>query len=146
MGGNAKSVASQLDALRALGPMREVYEEAWSVLRTQPPKAAAWRWSQRPALFGETWVAADLTRELGTMYIHGNPARGVVRMLATGGTPAQVARVAVNFRGTVIPESLPERAWSLLPPRTAEDALPRAVRAKFDPAGILNPGIMGDGR
>lgn len=147
VGGNAKSVASQLDALRTFGTMRDVYEEAWSVLRTQPPKAAAWRWSQRPALFGDTWVAADLTRELGTMYIHGNPARGVVRMLVPGGgTPAQIARVAVNFRGTVILESLPERAWSLLPPRTADDTLPRAVRAKFDPAGILNPGIMGGAR
>lgn len=152
VGGNAKSVAAQLDALRGLagaaGALRDVYEEAWSVLRTQPGRAPAWRWSQRASLFGDTWVAADLTtRELDSVQIHGNPARGVVRtVVPAGGAPAQLARVAVNFRGTVVLESLPERAWSLLPPATTDDALGRAVRAKFDPAGILNPGILGASR
>lgn len=152
VGGNAKSVAAQLDALRGLrgaaGTMCDVYEEAWSVLRSQPPRAPAWRWSQRASLFGDTWVAADLTtRELGSVFIHGNPARGVVRMVIPGGgEPAQLARVAVNFRGTVVLESLPERAWSVLPPSTADDTLGRAMRAKFDPAGILNRGILGASR
>ncbi len=145
VGGNARSVAGQLDALRALGAMRDVYEEAWGVLRTQPANAPSWRWSQRPSLFGETWTAADLgTRELDSVGIHGNPARGVARIVAPRGVDAaQLARVALNFRGTVILESLPERAWSLLPPATTNDALSRSVRTKFDPADILNRGILG---
>ena len=128
--------------------MRDAYEEAWDVLRTQPANAPSWRWSQRPALFGETWVAADLAaRELGSVYLHGNPARGEVRTVAVAASdPAQLARVSTNFRGTVILESLPPRAWSVLPPKTKDDALSRAVRAKFDPAEILNPGILGAGR
>lgn len=148
VGGNAKSVAGQLDALRAFGAMRDVHEQAWGVLRTQPANAPSWRWSQRPSLFGETWTAADLAaRELGSVSIHGNPARGVARVVAArAADAARLARVAVNFRGTVILECLPERAWALLPPAPSDDALPRSVRAKFDPAEVLNRGILGAAR
>ena len=149
LGGNARSIAAQLDALRALGDLRDAYEEVWSVLRAEPAGAPTWRWSQRPSLFGETWVAADLaTREIGSVHLHGNPARGVVRIVVARGDAdaARLARVAVNFRGTVVLECLPERAWSLLPPSRSEDALSRAVRAKFDPAEVLNRGILGAAR
>lgn len=148
VGGNAKSVAAQLDALRALGDLTDVYEDAWGLLRTQPANASSWRWSQQPSLFGETWVAADLaTRELGGVFLHGNPARGVTRVVVPKpGDPARLARIAVNFRGTVILEALPERSWSLLPPSQTERPLERAVREKFDPDGILNRGILGAAR
>jgi len=144
VGGNARSIVAQLDALAGFGRMRDAYEEAWSVLRTQAPSAASWRWSQRPSAFGEMWTSADVgTRELGSVHLHGNPARGMVRtVVPSGAAPAQLARVAVNFRGTVVLEALPERAWSLLPPGDSANQLASAVRAKFDPGRILNRGIM----
>jgi hypothetical protein len=47
--------------------------------------------------------------------------------------------------GTRIFERLPAALWSELGvPSPASDRLSRGVKAKFDPAGILNPGILGE--
>jgi len=45
--------------------------------------------------------------------------------------------------GTRIFERLPEGAWSGVPCRV-DDPISRAVRAAFDPARILNRGILGE--
>jgi FAD/FMN-containing dehydrogenase len=48
----------------------------------------------------------------------------------------------------VVVERLPARLWPTLGPRLApgraRDPLSRRVRAAFDPAGILNPGVLGE--
>ena len=76
----------------------------------------------------------------------GNPARGLVRVVvqpAPKVTPAELVRAAAGFRGTVVTERLPHSAWPLADSRASNDPISRAIRNKFDPAGILNPGILG---
>jgi glycolate oxidase FAD binding subunit len=148
IGGNEKSLDGQLAALRAFGEARDVTEDVWDSLRSAEPTASVtWRWSQLPSLFGETWSAADrATRPLGGSIMHGNPARGVVRVILDSTpkvTPAELVRSAAAFQGTVVTERLPENAWPLVDTRTANESLSRAIRDKFDPARILNPGILG---
>jgi glycolate oxidase FAD binding subunit len=149
IGGNEKSVKGQLELLRPFGVARDMDESVWDSLRAAEPAAlATWRWSQLASLFGDTWGAADrATRAYGGAILHGNPARGVVRVVvpsAAKASAAELARAAAAFRGTVAIESLPPNAWSLVESRAAHDPVSRAIRAKFDPAGILNAGILGE--
>ncbi|HEU4993294.1 MAG TPA: FAD-binding protein [Gemmatimonadaceae bacterium] len=153
LGGNEKSVKGQLEALSVLGDRKDVEPSVWETLRSMEPAAAAvWRWSRLPSVFGETWNAADrATRQLkGGALMHGNPARGVVRVLAAtnaGVSAAELTRAAIELqaigRGTVAIERLPRDAWPLLEPTIAQDALSRALRDKYDPARVLNTGILG---
>jgi glycolate oxidase FAD binding subunit len=147
LGGNARSVAAQLDALRALGELRDADEGVWAALRGADASAvASWRWSAVPATFGETWTAAEsATRQIDAAWLHGSPARGVVRAIVTRpAPPAAIARGAAGFRGTVSIERLPPESWAMLPAATPPHPLPGVIRGKFDPGRILNPGIMGE--
>jgi hypothetical protein len=144
LGGNQRALAGQLDLVRKLGDTREFEERVWPALRAAEPRgASAWRWSQLPAQFGNAWAAAErATREIDGAFIHGNPARGVVRVTATAGRETH-ARIATSFDGTVNIERLPPDSFARLGTRSPSDDLARAIRAKFDPRGIMNPGIFG---
>lgn len=148
VGGNEKAVRAQLDLLRSLGDARDTDETVWHSLRAPEPEgSASWRWSQLPSVFGETWAAADrATRTLGGARMHGNPARGVVRIVASDTqkvNAAELTRAAAAFSGTVAIECLPPNAWSLVAATPAQDPVSRGIRAKFDPGRVLNAGIMG---
>jgi glycolate dehydrogenase FAD-binding subunit len=147
IGGNEASLKGQTDLLRAIGKLQVFPEEMWQQLRTlESATSAAWRFSKLPTLFGETWRAAEhSTRELSGAFVHGNPARGVARVVARG-EPAMLARAAGAFDGTIAIESLPRDAWPLVRSRggAAGDVVSRAIREKFDPRGILNAGILGE--
>jgi glycolate oxidase FAD binding subunit len=147
LGGNEKAVAAQANMLAPFGAARHVDERTWSSLRAaEPPDTAAWRWSQLPSSFGDTWAAADrAARQIGAVWIHGNPMRGVVRAVATitSGNAAVLARAATGFGGTVFVERLPATAWARAP-QASSDAVSSSIRAMFDPGRVLNPGIMGD--
>ena len=148
VGGNETAVNGQLELLRVLGERRDVSEDVWDSLRTlEPIDAATWRWSQLPSMFGDTWSAADrATRALGGSFMHGNPARGMVRVIVQPSskvTPAELVRAAAGFQGTVVTERLPQSAWPLADSRASNDPVSRAIRDKFDPARILNAGILG---
>ena len=145
LGGNQRALAGQLDLLRQLGSVRDFEQRVWPALRSaEPAGAATWRWSQLPARFGNTWSAAErATRELGGAFIHGNPARGVVRVVAPMNGENHT-KIATSFEGTVNIERLPPADFSNVTPRRPNDDLARAIREKFDPRGILNPGILGD--
>jgi glycolate oxidase FAD binding subunit len=140
IGGNQRALDAQRDALRALGSMEIASTEAWSALRTCDRGASGVvRFSQRPAEFAETWMSVlDAAPDNDTL-VHGDPWRGVVRVV--GSSDGSLATKAID--GTRIVERLPERQWERVPAPTSLP-LARAVRQKFDPAGILNPGIMGD--
>ena len=147
IGGNARSVASQRELLGGLGRVAECGETVWEKLRSADRATSAdavWRWSRQPALFGDTWTSAEnARRDIGTAGLHGNPARGIVRVLARG-EPSRLARAAASFDGTVAIEMLPADAWPLIADRPAGDPISRAIRARFDPHSILNPGILGE--
>jgi len=146
IGGNERSLKGQVDLLRGFGQLTEMAEELWQQLRVveaTTSMTAAWRFSQLPTRFGETWSAAEQgTRALDSALMHGNPARGVVRIVARG-EAAALARAAAAFDGTTAVESLPPDAWPLVTSRPAGDSVSTAIRLKFDPRGILNTGILG---
>ena len=144
LGGNQRSLAGQLDLVRALGETREFEERVWPALRAAEPRASStWRWSQLATHFGTTWSAAErATRDLEGTLMHGNPARGVVRVTTTA-RPEKHAAIATGFEGTVSIERLPRDAFAQITPRHASDALARTIRGKFDPRGIMNPGVLG---
>jgi hypothetical protein len=80
---------------------------------------------------------------LDNAFIHGNPARGVVRVMASG-AGANLWRAAGSFAGTIAIERLPRDDWPNVSAATG-GALSAAIRATFNPGDILNPGIMGEG-
>jgi len=148
-GGNEKSVDAQMQTLRTFGESDDVDEGIWNALRVaEPDNCAAWRWSQLPSVFGETWGAADrATRVLADALVHGNPARGVVRVIVGSASKlngAEFTRTVRSFPGTVSVERLPADAWLHVDAGAAHDAVSRSIRQTFDPAGILNPGILGE--
>jgi glycolate oxidase FAD binding subunit len=149
VGGNERSVRAQVAAVRALGDARDVDDSAWRLLRgIDAPSSASWRWSRLPSLFGESWMSVDESvRAFDGALVHGSPMRGVVRVVvpfAAARDTVQLARAATAFTGTVVVESLPEDVWPHVNGRPASDPISRALRAKFDPASILNFGILGE--
>lgn len=149
VGGNAKSVQAQLDTVRELGSMDDLADDIWPRLRRAGESLpASWRWSHLPSRFGDLWQAAErLSRDVD-LIAHGNPARGVLRLLAraaANGAPALArATSAIPKGGTVVIDRLPRDAWPHAPVRVAGDMISRAIRQKFDPRGILNAGILGE--
>lgn len=141
LGGNVQSVRAQADGMQAFGMLAEAPPGVWDALRSRAADAgAAWRLSDLPSRFGETWSAAmNGVRGLDAV-VHGNPARGVVRVAAAGDADRLAAAATMAEHAVV--ECLPPDAWRLVPTR-ASGRLERAIRAKFDPRGILNPGILG---
>lgn len=140
LGGNARAVDAQTDAMRAFGPTDDMTESVWTALRGVDGPAA-WRWSGRPSDFGGVWGRA-LRAVIGlrSSFAHANPARGIVRVVADADAAA-LAKAATSFDGTVSIESLPRDAWVLIP-TPAPSPIAVAIRRRFDPHGILNPGIM----
>jgi hypothetical protein len=138
VGGNARSVAAQQDVLRALGTLQECSEDVWTRLRAQPRAAASWRWSGLPSDFGKTWSAA-ITSVVSDSHasIHASPARGVVRVVCTNGSPSMLASDA-----TLIVEALGESAWASHK-QIVGPTLSTRIRNRFDPNGLMNPGILG---
>ena len=147
--GNARAVAAQLDHLRGLTAAHDAPDDIWKALREiELTGCASWRWSQLPSAFGDTWTAAaHATRSLHSAMLHASVMRGVVRVLvpiAANDSASDMARAATAFTGTTAIEALPAAAWQHVDLSPAQDAVSRAIRLKFDPDGVLNPGILGD--
>ena len=148
VGGNDKAVNAQLKTMRAFGDSSDVDEAIWKSLRSiEPPDASTWRWSQLPTAFGDTWTSADRAiRGLDEGYLHGNPARGVVRVIAAPTSrvnAAELTRAVRAFTGTLVIESLPAAAWAHVDSGVADDPVSRSIRRTFNPAAVLNAGILG---
>jgi hypothetical protein len=124
--------------------LRDADASVWKSLRAADhADGSSWRWSHVPALFGATWYAAErATRDVESAYIHGNPMRGVVHVGMRDARNA--ARIATDFHGTIAIERLPDSGWLLVKSRPAGDDLSRAIRDRFDPHRILNPGILSE--
>jgi glycolate oxidase FAD binding subunit len=143
VGGNARSLNGQLDALRAFGQINQLPDDVWNKLRAlDSGMSATWRWSHQPSRFGETWTAVEKATSDLHAFAHGNPARGLVRVAARG-EPAQLAKAANAFDGTTVFESFPAAAWPLIQSRNSADPISRSIREKFNPRRILNAGILG---
>lgn len=145
VGGNSSSVTAQITALRALGKISDAPGDVWQRLRRCDTEArAAWRCSQTPSVFGDTWTdALRATGDLESAAVHGSPFRGVVRVLANG--EARALGKAVATMGTIAIEKLPAEAFTTMSAsKEKNEALALRIRNTFDPRRILNPGIMGN--
>ena len=145
VGANAKGVEAQIDLLRELGPLTEMTEDVWPRLRAEPAGASSWRWSDLPSGFGAMWSTAfsAIQRDAGLL-LHGNPARGIVRAVSPGRAAPRSNDIQTgHMSGTLAIERVPNEAWDSVNYAVAADPLSAAIRARFDPAGILNPGILG---
>ena len=49
----------------------------------------------------------------------------------------------VGVEATRVFERLPAALWPKLAPGPAADSLERRVKRAFDPAGVMNPGMLG---
>ena len=134
LGGNVRAVAAQLDAIGALGAVEEIDAGVIDRLRGADAGLATWRISSTASRFVDSWTAAQSAAGALT---HGNPIRGVVRVAAPA---VQQQRSNAGLR--LVIERQPREAWSTTP--VPAPRLARAVREKFDPDGILNPGILAE--
>jgi FAD/FMN-containing dehydrogenase len=115
IGGNARALQRQVDEVRKLGASRDFEERVW------------------PALRGAEGAL-----------VHGNPLRGVVRVIAPEKS-TNAGQRAARFDGTVAIERLPAQEWKAIDSGADHnEALARSIRTKFDPRSILNAGIMGE--
>jgi glycolate oxidase FAD binding subunit len=151
IGGNARAVAAQRDALKTIGRgLEPAGDHVWTALRACDDDAvASWRCSGMPSAYPEIWTRAqDAAQSLGA-FVHGDPWRGVVRVVVPASADARaVTRAAIALDGANVPELLPAASGAWPGRRARKDServerLSRAIREKFDPAGILNRGILG---
>lgn len=145
LGGNDDAVRAQRQLLGALGEMRDVPASVWNSLGTvEPNGASVARVSAPPSRLHAIWPL--LSRIDDRSFAHATVGRGVVRSICTSSDDAnsQAWLAAISkCEGTHIFERLPARAWRTVPCRV-DDPISRAVRTAFDPARILNRGILGE--
>lgn len=144
LGGNRAVVAAQRELLGRLGEIRDTEPEVWDRLRqAEPASSATVRVSGQLTEFGSLWWR--LQRELGpaAAFMHGTPGRGVVRCAVPRESAGLLpAIIPDDDQGTCIFERLPAGIWAGVP-TTVNSGLSQRVRAAFDPAMLLNPGILG---
>jgi glycolate oxidase FAD binding subunit len=135
LAGNVEGVAAERDAFSEIGASSEIDSSVWTRLRTiEPPNAAVVRLSDLPSEIERTWLAASTL----DAFVHASPARGVVRV---------IARDASTITGvggaTRVAERLTADQWRAFAPKRSE--LEARIKNTFDPANVLNRGILGEG-
>jgi glycolate oxidase FAD binding subunit len=152
LAGNRESVAAQRASLLELGQPFEVSPQAWSSLRAaEPAGAIVFRLSKRPSEIATTWdEALRVVSGFPGALLHATPARGIVRCILPSSAD-DVARLqsalATPMQSKKMGERMPDRLWTLAFPSQSTAAAGIAGRLKqaFDPHGMLNPGILGNG-
>lgn len=144
LGGNARALAAQLDLLAGMGRLLDADPGMWTRLRTCDRNArAVWRCSHLASEFGKTWAAAPGSASGSEPFVHGAPARGVVRVVVPAQTADAADMVPPDFHGSVNVEHVPADAWLRVAGSEPHAEVAAALRQRFDPSGILNVGIMG---
>ena len=150
LGGNEEAVRAQRQQLQGMGNARDVEMEIWRRAHSvEPARAAVVRLSRLPSRFAATWSdAGHIVERWPGSYRHGDPGRGVVRVvlpLEEDTSDASLrAALEIPFEGTRIYERLPAALWPALAPTTMHGAIDRGVKTAFDPHHLLNPGILGE--
>ena len=141
--GNRARVDAQRAVLSELGELAIVDPAVWRTVRSLDTGNATLRISDAPMR------AAGTTRRLDDwLATHGaqqphviiEPLRGLVRISCT--LPDAIG-VSWSLPDRAIAERLPAQAWSAVP-CAVSDRISAQLRRQFDPARILNPGILGE--
>jgi glycolate oxidase FAD binding subunit len=174
LGGNDEAVRAQVRTVSDIGDTVDAPASVWAGLRLcEPTHAWVWRDSDLPSLVHETWerVLSAADAGGGDALVHASIGRGIVRCIAVpadaaalgdslarrgtdtasrgnaetpeGRSRATDGRVTTSDHTRIV-ERLPDEMWRRLGQPVSEDRISRRIRATFDPAGILNRGIMGD--
>ncbi|MEO7965813.1 MAG: FAD-binding oxidoreductase [Gemmatimonadaceae bacterium] len=143
--GNEESMRAQRATLSSLGPVADVDTSIWDRLRaTEPARSATFRISRRPSELAALWSRSlDVLATHEDALLHANVERGVVRAILPESAPSDLSFTLMQLRqsGSLIGERLPEACWASLG-ADFSNALAHSARRAFDPAGILNPGIV----
>ncbi|MEJ7758523.1 MAG: FAD-binding oxidoreductase [Gemmatimonadaceae bacterium] len=147
VGGNAAAVKSQRDALAALGA-EEIGPEVWTTLRLLDGEGSSvLRISTLVTRLAELWqtLQHSIEEASGTL-MNASPGLGMVRCIvpasADAGTVARIA--AAGGDCSVVFEKMSPQMWEALSPSVVADRVSRGIKHAFDPANILNPGILGE--
>ena len=147
-GGNEESVSAQLAELASLGDSIPVAEGCWEKLRSLDGEAGATlRFSTPLTDLPLVWDAlGDASGEGDELLRHATVMRGIVRCMlgarsAGRDAVAAIARPLESAR--FIPERLGREVWPELAPSPVSDPISLRVKQAFDPANVLNPGILG---
>jgi glycolate oxidase FAD binding subunit len=150
LAGNEDSVRAQREAISRLAPVEDADALAWTRLAQEHERFnVILRLSRRPTELARLWcMATGLAARFGGD-VSATVGRGVVRCrLMVPDEASGELRAALDQRDpgdTVVVEVMPPAWWSFAPPSAVADPLSRSLRAAFDPAGVLNPGIIGAG-
>jgi len=139
LAGNADAVTAQLAEFAELGRAIEIDADVWMKLRNiEPPNAAVVRLSDLPSEIERTWQAASMLNA----FVHASPARGIVRVIARDSSA--LSGLAPDSRAggpTRVAERLGGDQWTAFSAAASE--LNARVKSTFDPANVLNRGILG---
>jgi glycolate oxidase FAD binding subunit len=156
--GNPARVAALRSALSAFGTVYATSRDVWTTIRTMDVGDMTFRLSDAPLRTGNTlhaleqWVAATGVRAVRTLL---DPMRGTARVSCDTTPPPAHGSVnalkqhtlSESLRSYTLPanaraERLP-RVWWPQQRGAGHDEIAQRLRRRFDPAGILNTGIMG---
>ncbi|MCC6242391.1 MAG: FAD-binding protein [Gemmatimonadaceae bacterium] len=143
--GNAARVRAQRAALSTVGDLAVHPTHVWSRVRTTLRGTVVVRAVDAPSR------AADMLKNVEEWLerVHSTnstvivePMRGAIRVACTPSESATAAPTTVLLPPRAIAEQLPRVWWAQCAP-VADDALSQQLRRRCDPAGLLNPGIVG---
>jgi hypothetical protein len=118
----------------------------WARLRQcEPADAIVVRLSSAPARIAESWQAVRAaTAGVENAFLAASIGRGVVRCVLPVSAHDEARDLARIPSVSTIFERLPAHLWSELTTSAVGDRLSTNVRRRFDPAHVLNPGILGE--
>ena len=146
LAGNEASVRAQRRVLAGFGDVEHLAEPSvWAALRAPEPESSiVARVSTRPSRVSDAWTSArEAVAAASSALLIASVGRGVIRCVIPQDAHDAARRLA-RCDATVIFERLPRELWSELAPSPVSDRLSRGVKARFDPAGVLNPGLLGE--
>ena len=140
--GNRTRVNAECSALAALGPVSLVDGAVWRTIQTLESGNTTLRITDSPLRTPDTWRQLDswvTERRATNVNSIVEPLRGALRVSCEL-VAANNAAWSLPERAT--PERLPVDAWASVP-CAVNDHISQRLRLAFDPAGILNAGILG---
>jgi len=139
LAGNSFAVQHQRSTLARLAECVPVPDEVWSRLRnTDPQEGGVVRVSRRPSELARLW---STTMALPGANAHATFGRGIVRIRLTSADTSALASFDAGDRR--IFEKAPA-GWNHA--GATPEGISRRLRDAFDPARILNRGILGEER